>query len=119
MIRIPGYQDEGDEASKHFKQRAKERHGILSDKVVAEIVADIQSNKAIYISAGSDKNSSVYAVLMGQNVVPVVYGKKSKKLVTVMHKSAFFKQLKRQLLHLRYRDQKPWSQRNDIIVPSL
>jgi hypothetical protein len=93
--------------TKHFKKRVLERHGSkISEDDSFKIVDDIVNNRAIFIGKADRPHANIYAVLLGNDMAPVIYDQKTKKLITVIHKPYILRKLKERLILLRRKHEK-------------
>jgi hypothetical protein len=90
--------------SKHAGTRSVERYGhVISEDEDARIVSDISNGHCLFLVG--DKEIANFAVLIDNKAVPVVFAKKSKKLVTVLPRKAMFSMMTKQLHRLRGDDE--------------
>ena len=87
--------------SLHAQQRAKERFGRdIPPHIVERIITHIHTGRAIYLLPGETPHLAIFAVLLDDKAVPVVYDKSSKTIVTVMHRKAILNMLNKRLRQL-------------------
>jgi len=99
--------------SNHAQQRLVERLGTkLTPEKLQQIVSDIHSGKAVYLCQGDIKRKPVYAVLLDGKAIPVVYDKKAKTIITVMHRTSIPQLLGRRLRKLHEDTSNPSSSSN-------
>lgn len=76
--------------STHADSRLKERHGIKIDESDAQkIIDDIQNQRCVFLCKGHNSHESFFAIMLQKKAFPVLYSKKTKKIITIYHRTKF------------------------------
>lgn len=88
-------------ATRHAQKRSVERYGgELHEARMHKIAEDILLNRAVYLHEGKEPHQAIFAVLLDDKAVPVVYDKRRKTVITIYPRRSMLTLLNKRLRKL-------------------